>query len=246
MHLKKRLETAGAEVAMTSDAFEPVTHFRPDDFRDQAERETAANPPRFAGAHPLEREAGLADAIRKRQELMFFRNAEIRARAIKVNRELRPDLTLCIHFNAVEWGPGRSLVEENRLLFYMFGQTMAAELADDAQKRRLLFKLLEQSHPVEKAVAEAVADHMVEATGLPPVEYWAPNAARTRITSASSTGTAANRLFDGPVVYRPYFQNNRDVYRRIGPATMKACAWLRTHVQEHISRVRRRGGRRSH
>lgn len=218
MHLKKRLETAGAEVAMTSDAFEPVTHFRPDDFRDQAERETAANPPRFAGAHPLEREAGLADAIRKRQELMFFRNAEIRARAIKVNRELRPDLTLCIHFNAVEWGPGRSLVEENRLLFYMFGQTMAAELADDAQKRRLLFKLLEQSHPVEKAVAEAVADHMVEATGLPPVEYWgAPNAAPDPDhVCVFYRNLAANRLFDGPVVYlEPYFQNNRDVYRRI-------------------------------
>ena len=218
MHMKKRLEAAGAEVVLTVDGFEPVTGMRPDDFREQAEAEIAAEPPRFLTWSPLEREAGLADAVRKRQESMFFRNAEIRARAEKVNLLLRPDLTLCIHFNAVEWGQDHRLIEENRLLFYLHGQTMAGELADDRQKRRLLFKLLEQSHPMEKAVAEAVADYMVDATGLPPVEYQAaPN-----VTPDPDhiyvfyRNLAANRLFDGPVVYlEPYFQNNRVVYHRI-------------------------------
>lgn len=218
MHLKQRLETAGAEVLSTVDGFEPVTNLRPDDFKEQAELEIAAKPPIFAGWSPLEREAGVADLIRKRRELMFFRNAEIRARAEKINLLLRPDLTLCIHFNAIEWGPDHRLVEENRLLFYMHGQTMAGELADDAQKRRLLYKLLEQSHAVEKAVAEAVADNMVEATGLPPVEYWgAPNfAPDPDHVYVFYRNLAANRLFNGPVVYlEPYFQNNRIVYKRI-------------------------------
>ncbi|NLE66622.1 MAG: hypothetical protein GX608_04290 [Lentisphaerae bacterium] len=239
MHLKKRLEAAGAEVVLTSDGFEPVTDFRPEDFRDQAEREIAAHPPRFAGCSPLEREAGLADAVRKRQELLFFRNAEIRARAEKVNMVLHPDLTLCIHFNAVEWGPDRRLAEENRLLFFLHGQTMAGEMEDDAQKRRLLFKLLEQSHPVEKAVAEAVADHMVEATGLPPVEYWAaPNVAPNPDHAyVFYRNLAANRLFDGPVVYlEPYFQNSRDVYRRIQAGDYEGLRTVEGRLRKSIYR----------
>ena len=38
------------------------------------------------------------------RELLFYRNSEIRRRASLVNYRLRPDLVLCLHFNAEPWG----------------------------------------------------------------------------------------------------------------------------------------------
>ena len=68
----------------------------------QAEQEIAALT-RFDTFPPLEREAGRADAIRKRAELLFYRSSEIAARASLLNEKIKPDLTICLHFNAVEW-----------------------------------------------------------------------------------------------------------------------------------------------
>ena len=63
-------------------------------------------------------------------------------------------------------------------------------------------EVAERSHDVEQPIAEAIASAMSRATGLPP--------------SVLPRNLAANRLYDGPVVYlEPYYMNNRLVYQRL-------------------------------
>jgi hypothetical protein len=215
--LKDRLEAVGARVFLTKDNFEPVTEKRAVDFRAQAEQEAAALT-RFDALPALEREAGMADAIRKRAESLFYRNAEIAARARLLNEKIKPDITLCIHFNAVEWDECQSLVDDNRLVVFVHGNYLASELNDDEQKLRLFSKLLEGSHHSELAAADAIATALANATKLPPVEYG-PGSGAVRVDEnryVFARNLAANRLVNGPVVYlEPYYQNNRIVYQRL-------------------------------
>lgn len=215
--LKTRLEAAGAQVFFTKDNFEPVTDKRPEDFQAQAEQEIKMST-RFDAFPPLEREAAFADAVRKRAELIFYRSSEIAARAKLLNEKIKPDLTICLHVNAVEWDECRSLVDDNRLVVFVHGNYLAAEVKDDDQKLRLLEKLLERSHPAELATAEAVATALANATKLPPVDYG-PNSGSIRVGDnpyVFARNLAANRLVNGPVVFlEPYYQNNRLVYERI-------------------------------
>lgn len=215
--LKTQLEAAGITVLLTKDNFQPVTDKRPEDFRAQAERDIFQLNS-FDIFTPLEREAAIADAVRKRQELLFYRTAELAARARHVNDDLKPDLTICLHFNAVEWNEHFDLVDDNRLVIFIHGNYLAGEITDDDQKFRLFAKILEGSHAPELAAAEAIATALARATGLPPVEYG-PSGGAVRIGDnpyVYARNLAANRLFDGPVIYlEPYYQNNRLVYQRI-------------------------------
>lgn len=215
--LKTRLEAAGAQVSLTKDNFAPVTDKRPEDFHTQAEQEIPALA-RFDAFPPLDREAARADAVRKRAELLFYRSSEIAARANLLNEKIKPDLTICLHFNAVEWDDCRNLVDDNRLVVFVHGNYLASELKDDDQKLRLFSKLLERSHPAELAAAEAIATALANATKLPPVEYG-PSSSSVRGGDnpyVFARNLAANRLVDGPVVFlEPYYQNNRVVYQRI-------------------------------
>lgn len=214
--LKTRLEAKGAEVFLTRNNFEPVTDKRPEDFRAQAERETPLS--RFEAFPLLERDAGRADAVRKRAEILFYRSSEIAARANLLNEKIKPDLTICLHVNAVEWNECQDLVDDDRLVVFVHGDYLGSELKDDDQKLRLFSKLLERSHPVEQTVAESIASAMAEATKLPPVEYG-PNSGSVHIGDnpyVFARNLAANRLVNGPVVFlEPYYQNNRVVYERI-------------------------------
>jgi hypothetical protein len=215
--LKPQLESTGAAVFLSKNSLEPVTEKRPDDFRTEAERYAAALG-RFSTFPSLEREAAADDAARKRAELLFYRSAEIAARARRINEELKPDLTICIHFNAVEWDECHDLVDDNRLVVFVHGNYLDNELADDDQKFRLFAKLLERSHVGELSAAEALASALASATKLPSVEYG-PNSSAVRVGAnpyVFARNLAANRLVDGPVVFlEPYYMNNRTVYQRI-------------------------------
>ena len=206
--LKQRLEAAGVLVSLTKNDYQPVTDKRPEDFRTQAESEITGIPD----------DATRADAVRKRQEQLFYRSAEIAARARRINDQLKPDLTICIHFNAVEWNQCHDLVDDNRLVVFVHGNYLDNELVDDGQKFRLFAKLLERSYAVELSVAEALASSLARATKLPPVEYGLNGGAVRVGTNAYvfARNLAANRLVNGPVVYlEPYYMNNRTVYERI-------------------------------
>ena len=215
--LKNRLEAAGATVVLTKDNFDPVTDKRPVDFQTQAEQDVGALT-KFETFPGLERQAGVADAVRKRAELLFYRNSEIEARARLLNEKFKPDVTLCLHFNAVEWDECQTLLDDNRLVVFVNGNYLASELNEDEHKLRLLTKILERSHPDELAVADAIARTLAAATRLPPVDYG-PGSGAVRVNEnryVFARNLMANRIINGPVVYlEPYYMNNRVVYQRL-------------------------------
>ena len=212
--LEKRLQAAGARVVWTHRGFEPTTGLRPSDLYPEAieyllQGSRGVRLPRFS-ANRL---------VRWNAELLFYRSAEIQARARRVNEELRPDLTLCIHFNAAPWPGGRiRLTAANRLVLFAHGSYTPEELAYDDQKFRLMRKLLEGSTPVELGVGAAIGERFREVWGFRPESY--AGSGYSHATGASPyvwyRNLIANRMFDGPVVFveGPYM-NDREMYRWI-------------------------------
>jgi hypothetical protein len=201
--LKPRLEAMGARVDLVREQAEPVTAARPESLRDEA-----------AGA------AAGGDIV-KLAERLFYRTAEIRARARRVNDELRPDLVLCLHFNADAWGDPKapSLAPGNHFHMILNGGYTDAELALADQRRDLLLKLLQGVHDEERALAASIAEAFVERNPMPPYLYD-PAAKNARNVDGHpylwARNLLANRLYQCPVAYfEPYVMNSREDHERI-------------------------------
>lgn len=216
--LSNRLAAAGAEVVLVKDDFEPMTPLRPDLLMTNAGALPPPDP-RFAHLPDVLVESSQRDAQRKQIERQFYRNEEIIARAEKINRDIKPDVTLCVHFNATGYGDEKTLYEENGLTFFVHGNYQAGELVNDEQKYYLLSKLLEQSHDHELGLTRAISEAFVAATGLPPSYKVGPGGVMLPMGDDHyiyARNLAANRRFHGPVIFlEPYFMNNRTVYARI-------------------------------
>ena len=142
--------------------------------------------------------------------------SDIAARARLINTELKPDLTVCIHFNAAPWNEHRDLVADNHLTVFVHGNYLPDELASDETKFHLFSKLLERSHATELAVADAVARSLARATGLPPLPVSDNSAPITDNPYLLLRNLGMNRQTHGPVIYlEPYYMNNRLVYQRL-------------------------------
>jgi N-acetylmuramoyl-L-alanine amidase len=206
--LKKELEARGASVSLTRNGSKPATKLRPGNLRTQA-----------AASLRDQGRAVNAASLKKEGERLFYRTAEIRARAEKVNRRLKPDLVLALHFNAESWGnPARpTLVEANHLHLLVSGCYSARELSYEDQRYDLMTKLLNRSYDKEVAVSRAIAGSMARATGLPPYTYTSDNAINVGGSPYIwARNLLANRLFECPVVYlEPYVMNNREVHDRV-------------------------------
>jgi N-acetylmuramoyl-L-alanine amidase len=216
--IRDRLAAAGIDAVLVKDDFEPMSSARPDLLMTYP---IALPPPdpRFAHLPDVLVESSRHDARRKQIEREFFRTEEIRGRAVVVNETIKPDLTICVHFNATGYGDEKTLYEENGLAFFVHGNYIARELADDEQKFFLLSKLLEQSHDVELHIAASIAEKFAAASGLPPAYNVPPGGVMHPLDTNSyiyARNLAANRQFRGPVIFlEPYFMNNRTVYARI-------------------------------
>jgi hypothetical protein len=210
--LAERLSAAGAKVVWTHEGFAPTTEVRPADLYPEAIEYLLKDPanrrlPRFS----------MNGLIRWNAELLFYRSAEIQARARRVNEELMPDFTLCLHYNAAPWGsPGKaSLTSVSRLVLFSHGSYTASELAYDDQKFNLFRKLLENSTPSELAIGGAIGQQFKEKWGVPPENYEGSGYAHASGASPYvwHRNLIANRLFRGPVIFveGPYM-NDRSTY----------------------------------
>lgn len=217
--LAERLRALGATVFLTRERAEPTTDQRPADFRDLARANLAAR----GIKHPPEdfRDSFDPDrfgTVRWESEHLFVR-ADIRARARRVNEEFKPDLAVCLHFNAEPWGDPKepTLVDKNHFHVLVNGCYSADELADDDVRFQMLVKLLNGSHPEELAAAETIAGTVAAATGLPPYEYTRPNALRVGANPyVWARNLLANRIFECPTVYlEPYVMNSAEVFARV-------------------------------
>ena len=206
--LKSELERRGASVSLTRSSPKPTTNLRPDKLKGPAVR-SLRDQGRSVNPASLKSEA----------ERLFYRTAEIRARAKKVNTQLKPDLVLALHFNAESWGnPARpTLTGLNHLHLLVSGCYSARELSYEDQRYDLMVKLLNRSYDKEVAVSRAVAQSMARATGLPPYTYTSDSAINVGGSPYIwARNLLANRLFECPVVYlEPYVMNNKEVHDRV-------------------------------
>ena len=218
-HLAGRLTALGANVAMVRNGSEPVTSERPRTLRGAARAELA----REGIAHPRDRYDGPNDPLKSQtiqwqSELLFYRISEIRARAQRINGKLQPDLVICLHCNAEEWGdPAHpQLTDKNHLHLLVNGNYHQGELALADIRHEMLLKLLSRSARVELPLSNRVAASLASATGLPPYEYHSGKARPTESPYVWTRNLLANRLYLCPVVYcEPYVMNSQAVFDRV-------------------------------
>lgn len=218
--LAPRLRALGADVSLIRRGPEPATPLRPGDLTAPAREELA----REGVALIRETYDGPDDPLKQNSiqwhaERLFYRTAEIRSRARLVNSRLQPDLVLCLHFNAEDWGDPRNprLVEKNHLHLLINGCYSAAELAFDDIRFEMLWKLLTRTSAEELPAAGRVADALAKATSLPPYEYTRGNARRAGASPyVWARNLLANRLYHCPVLYiEPYVMNSQPVWERV-------------------------------
>lgn len=206
--LSQRLEDLGAQVFLTRTKAWPVTNLRPNQLK-----KAAASSLMDKGKPVTE------EAVDEESERLFYRVGEIRRRGKLVNESIRPDLVLCLHFNAEAWGDENNpkLVDENHLHFLITGALSREELSYDDQRYDMLVKLLNRSYNEEIAVTDAISRTMSESTGLVPYRYRESNAVRVNANPyVWARNLLANRLYFCPVVYvERYVMNSKSVFARI-------------------------------
>ena len=159
-------------------------------------------------------------SVRWQEELLFYRNSEIRRRASLVNYRLQPDLVLCLHFNAEPWGDpaSPSLVNKNHLHLLVNGAYLPAEIDLDDERCEMLHKLLSQAYPEELDSRRNRACTMAKKTGLAAVSNTRPTTSR-RVGKSGyvyARNLMATRLYRCPTVYlEPYVMNSREVFARV-------------------------------
>ena len=198
----------GAQVWLTRTKNGATTPLRPGNLKNAA-----------IGSLEEEQQPLTAERLQHEAERLFYRVGEIRNRASLVNTKIRPDLVVCLHFNAEEWGdPSHpTLTEVNHLHLILCGALSDQELQHEDERYTMLVKLLGGTHREELEASESVSQSLASATGLPPFIYHGQKA----IPASGNPylwvrNLLANRLFECPVVYcEPYVMNSRPVFNRI-------------------------------
>ena len=204
--LKPRLEALGAAVSLVRDKPEPVTPLRPASLLALA-KDSAA---------PADSPA----ALQKLAERLFYRTAEIRARAKLVNETLKPDLVLCLHFNADPWGDpaNPTLVKRSHLHLLLNGAYTDEEVSLADQRFAMLEKLLRRTHQEEARVGATVADSFAAISNLPPFIYPPGSLNALPVNGHPylwARNLLANRLYNCPVIFmEPYLMNSTLDYPR--------------------------------
>lgn len=221
--LKSRLENLGAEVRLLRETTDPLTSSRPESLLKLAR-----------SLRP--------DAAEKFSEQLFYRTAEIRTRAALVNQVIRPDLAICLHFNAAAWGnpAAPTLVDQHHFHLILNGAYTDSEIALADQRYELLRKILMQSHAQEAAIGAAVASSFAKNSGLLPYLYE-PNSSRAVNVNANpylwARNLLANRLYDCPVVYlEPYVMNSTEDHARIQAGDYRGTRRVHGKLQVSIFR----------
>ena len=197
------LESLGARVSQVRTRPEPLTPLRPAQLMEEARTSLEQDGKDTSG-----------DAIRKEAERLFYRTYEIRARGALVNDNLRPDLVLCLHFNAD--GTGKSFTSANHLHVLAHGSLDAGEFKLDDQRLDGLMRLVQGIPDTEIPLCIAVAKRMAEATSLPPFTYFTGARMVPEQPYVWMRNLLANRVYRCPVVFlEPYMMNNREVIERL-------------------------------
>ena len=210
--LRPILEGLGATVSMVRYSNAPLTTQQPDTLHAEAlESLTVANGVSSTFTEPQ---------IRREAERLFYRTSEIRARGHRVNEVLRPDMVICLHFNAEGWGSdsGKPVFSKaNHLHVLAHGCLSAAEFTLDDQRLDGLLRMVQGIPAEEIRLCDAVARHLAHATGLRPFTYSGGSARQVNHNPYLwARNLLANRVYHCPVVFtEPYVMNHQEVFDRI-------------------------------
>jgi len=207
--IKQKLQSLGAEVVLLRDQHQPVTKLRPEHFKELARKIL-----RSRGQEPESR------ALRRESELLFYRKHEIRRRAHIINNTIKPDLTICVHFNAESWGNPNNpkLINKNHLHLLVNGNYSSTEFRLEDNRFHLFKRLLQNTHHEELAISISVASSMAKETGLPPYHYSTSNAKliNEQQPYIYARNLLANRIYHCPVIFlEPYVMNSSTFYNRV-------------------------------
>ena len=233
--LAERLQADGAEIIWAKHDYEPVTDLRPADLHheaiaalalpEHASSTRSGYTPSFLFGIPLPHaprhssQTTIEERIDNEAALLFYRVAEIRARGNVVNKQ-HPDLTICVHYNADDWGDPNhpTLTAQSRLVIFTNGAYEKSEMTYDDYKYDMLRKLLDRTAVQEERGCALVGQAMLDTLKYPPENYPGTYFAHhvTDVPSVYARDLLANRIYHGPVIYceGPYM-NARDAYYRI-------------------------------
>lgn len=208
--LESNLTALGARVSLIRDDTEPTTPKRADDLKEEAKKWLTRKP---GSRKPSN------STIQSTAQRLFYVSSEIRARAELVNEKLKPDLVVCLHFNAEAWGNPRkpSFVDKNHNHILINGCYSKGEIEEDDERLELLLRLLQRTYYYELTMAEEVAKSMRKGTGLKAYTYTGTNAKSVNSNPYIWTrNLLANRLYLCPVIFlEPYVMNHKDVHARV-------------------------------
>lgn len=215
-----QLRALGAKVSLVRDANVPSSSLTVAALRPEARKELRLmGIPSPRESYDGDGDPGKKETVQWQAERLFYRIGEIQARARKIRNAIRPDLTVCIHFNADEWGDSANPIFTPRedLHVMVNGSYSAGELRFDDQRFEMLLRLLTRAHTEEIAAAGPMANALAGATGLPPFTYFGSTAIRTDANPyVWARNLLANRIFETPVLYlEPYRMNGEVTYARI-------------------------------
>ncbi len=205
--LAELLQADGAEIVWIKHAYKPTTNLRPDDLVEAAKQAQ------------LQSHGSMSEkALKHTAAQLFYRTAEIRARAV-IQHALKPDLTICVHYNADDWNDPNhpTLTQHSRLVIFVNGSYEHSEVRNDDVKCDLLRKLLDRDAAQEIRGCDLVGAEMLKNLGYPPESYVSYFAHRQgSVPSVYARNLIASRIYYGPVVYceGPYM-NAKDAYYRI-------------------------------
>ena len=220
--LSEKLKELGAQIFVTRATADPVCHLSVEEVQHVVPQVLAHRSGILSKTfHSRTQNVRQSSPIYQKivAEVLLTKNLEARARAEKTRDAIHPDITIVIQFDATAARHRDSLPKINRNILFVSGAYTSKEITSDPRQRiRLLTKLLQNVTPTEIKVALSISNHLVEATGFPPVLYG--NSRTTRSITGNPYVVARNLLLsrehDGPVVVtEPYFMNQPETLQRL-------------------------------
>lgn len=205
--LRHDLTLLGAEVFLTRETNNPVTRERVETLQEEAK------------AYVIRRgQIPSPGLIASTAKAMFAISAEIRARGDLINDTIRPDLALCLHFDASPWPGGRPVFRSpNHLHLIMNGCYSATEMAEDDTRLEMILRILQRLYYEELSLADTVSKTLQKETRLPNIGYDGTSGMSVNDNEyVWARNLLANRVFFCPVLFfEPFCMNHRETHARV-------------------------------
>jgi len=204
--LERDLTLLGATVYLTRESNNPTTNERVETLQEEARTYLTRR-----GQIPS---PGLIASTAKQ---MFAISSEIRSRGEILNESIRPDLALCLHFDASPWGGSPAFRSPNHLHLIINGCYSRGEIAEDDTRFEMTLRILQRIYYEELDLSDVVSKTMQKETRLPAFHYDGKSGMSVNENELVwARNLLANRVFTCPVLFfEPFCMNHRETHLRV-------------------------------